>query len=109
VRDSLTPSFAVIEKPRTYGVAERVNRTLKGQFIHGRIFHSVEELRVAVAAFVDRYHARWRVEELGFLTPIEARLRQALATAASTQTCVQKTGRGSHPAPVCRGGHHGLL
>ena len=50
--------------------------------IHGRIFRTVEELRLAVAAFVERYNAHWRVEKLGFLTPIEARLRHAQAVAA---------------------------
>lgn len=78
----ITPSFAFIEQPQTNGVAERFNRTLKEQVIHGRIFRTLDELRLAVAAFVDRYNADWRVEKLGFLTPIEARLRHALATAA---------------------------
>jgi transposase InsO family protein len=78
----ITPSFAFIEQPQTNGVAERFNRTLKEQVIHGRIFRTLDELRAAVAAFVERYNAHWRVEKLGFLTPIEARLRHALAAAA---------------------------
>ncbi len=78
----LTPSFAFVEQPQTNGVAERFNRTLKEQVIHGRIFRTVEELRVAVGAFVERYNAHWRVEKLGFLTPTEARLRHALPAAA---------------------------
>jgi len=78
----ITPSFAFIEQPQTNGVAERFNRTLKEQVIHGRIFRTIDDLRVAVAAFVERYNAHWRVEKLGFLTPTEARLRHALAAAA---------------------------
>lgn len=78
----LTPSFAFVEQPQTNGVAERFNRTLKEQVIHGRIFRTIDELRLAVAAFVERYHAHWRVEKLGFLTPMEARSRHALAVAA---------------------------
>jgi putative transposase len=78
----LTPSFAFVEQPQTNGVAERFNRTLKEQVIHGRIFRTVEELRVAVGTFVERYNAHWRVEKLGFLTPTEARLRHALPAAA---------------------------
>jgi transposase InsO family protein len=78
----LTPSFAFVEQPQTNGVAERFNRTLKEQVIHGRIFHTLEELRLAVAAFIERYNAHWRVEKLGFLTPAEARLRYALSEAA---------------------------
>ncbi len=52
------------------------------QVVHGRIFRTVDDLRVAVAAFVERYNAHWRVEKLGFLSPTEARLRQALPAAA---------------------------
>jgi len=78
----LTPSFAFVEQPQTNGVAERFNRTLKEQVIHGRIYHTVDELRVAVAAFVERYNTHWRVETLGCLTPTEARRQQALAPAA---------------------------
>jgi transposase InsO family protein len=78
----ITPSFAFIEQPQTNGVAERFNRPLKEQVIHGRIFHTPEELRLAVAAFVERYNTHWRLETLGFLTPAEARLRYALSEAA---------------------------
>ena len=34
----ITPSFGFVEEPETNGVAERFNRTLKEQAIHGRIF-----------------------------------------------------------------------
>jgi transposase InsO family protein len=78
----LTPSFAFIEQPQTNGVAERFNRTLKEQVIHGRIFRTLDDLRLAVAAFIERYNAHWRVEKLGFLRPAEARLRYALGAAA---------------------------
>jgi transposase InsO family protein len=78
----LTPSFAFLEQPQTNGVAERFNRTLKEQVIHGRIFHTLDALRTAVAAFVERYNTLWRVEKLGFLTPTEARLHYARGVAA---------------------------
>ena len=49
------PSFGFVEEPETNGVAERWNRTLKEQAIHGRIFQNLEavprrrgRLRVAV-------------------------------------------------------------
>lgn len=69
----IAPSFAFVEQPQTNGVAERFNRTLKEQVIHGRIFRNLAEVRDAVAAFVELYNEEWRVEKLGFLTPCEAR------------------------------------
>ena len=70
----ILPSFAFIEQPQTNGVAERFNRTLKEQAIHGRVFHTVEDVRVAVADFVERYNDQWLVEKNGFRSPRQARL-----------------------------------
>ena len=57
------PSFGFVEEPETNGVAERWNRTLKEQAIHGRIFQNLAAVRAAVADFVERY---WRLEKLGY-------------------------------------------
>jgi transposase InsO family protein len=78
----ITPSFAFVAQPQTNGVAERFNRTLKEQAIHGRIFRNLDELRRAVGEFVDRYNHHWRLEKLGFQTPIEARINHGLRPAA---------------------------
>jgi transposase InsO family protein len=78
----ITPSFGFVEEPETNGVAERFNRTLKEQAIHGRIFRNVEEVREAVSRFVADYNAHWRPEKLGFKTPLEARQERVLRQAA---------------------------
>ena len=77
-----TPVFGFVEEPETNGVAERWNRTLKEQAIHGRIFQNLEAVRVAVADFVERYNQTWRLEKLGYHTPIEAREEYVLRQAA---------------------------
>ena len=69
----ITPNFAFVAEPETNGVAERFHRTLKEQAIYARIFRNLEEVREAIDAFVKRYHAHWRLEKLGFQTPLEAR------------------------------------
>jgi hypothetical protein len=48
------------------GVVERLDRTLKEQAIHGRVFRNVEEVRSTVTAFKDRANRHWRLEKLGF-------------------------------------------
>jgi transposase InsO family protein len=78
----MAPSFAFVAEPQTNGVAERFNRTLKEQAIHGRIFRNLEEVRTAVTAFKDRYNRHWRLEKLGFMSPLEARQAYALRKAA---------------------------
>lgn len=75
-------SFAFVAKPQTNGVAERFNRTLKEQTLHGRIFRNVEEVRQAVTEFRDRYNRHWRLEKLGFMSPLEARQSHAIQKAA---------------------------
>ncbi len=76
----IQPSYAFVEQPQTNGVAERFNRTLKEQIIHGRIYHNIEELRNAVREFVGQYNAQWLVEKNGYLSPAQARHEWNAAT-----------------------------
>jgi len=78
----ITPSFGFVKEPETNGVAERFNRTLKEQAIHGRVFRNLEEVRNAVGQFVEDYNAHWRPEKLGFRTPVEARRDHVLGQVA---------------------------
>lgn len=75
-------SFAFVAEPQTNGVAERFNRTLKEQAIHGRLFRNLEEVQQAVTEFRDRYNRHWRLEKLGFMSPLEARQAHAIRKAA---------------------------
>ncbi len=69
----LEASYAFIEQPQTNGVAERFFRTLKEQIIHGRVYRTVAELRVAVESFIDLYNEQWLPEKNGFLSPSATR------------------------------------
>jgi len=69
----LAPSFAFAEEPKTNGVAERFNRTLKEQAIHGHVFTNIHEVPTAVRAFVEVYNEHWRIEKLGFRSPAQMR------------------------------------
>lgn len=76
------PSFGCLEEPATNGVVERWNRTLKEQAIYGRVFQTVEDVRAAVAEFVERHSTTWRLEKLAYQTPIEAREQYELRQTA---------------------------
>jgi transposase InsO family protein len=69
----IAPSFAFLEQPQTNGVAERFLRTLQEQAIYGRVFDTIEEVRQAVAEFVERYNDEWLIEKNGYLSPRRAR------------------------------------
>ena len=78
----IRPSFGFVEEPETNGVAERWNRTLKEQAIYGRVFQNLDDVRAAVADFVERYNQSWRLEKLAYRTPLEAREEYELRHAA---------------------------
>ena len=75
-------SYAFVAEPQTNGVAERFMKTLKEQVVHGRSFQNVEELRAAMATFVELYNNEWLVEKVGFVSPRRARELHDLRRAA---------------------------
>ena len=66
----VTPSFAFVSQPQTNGVVERFFKTMKQEAIYGRIFNNAEEVRQAVADFVDDYNHHWRLEKLDYPSPV---------------------------------------
>jgi transposase InsO family protein len=66
-------SPAFVREPEGNGVAERFIRTLKEQLLWVRTFDTVEELRVALLAFKDRYNREWLCERHGHQTPAALR------------------------------------
>ena len=43
---------------------------------------NVEEVRVAVTEFKERYNGHWRLEKMGFMSPLEVRQEYAIRKAA---------------------------
>ena len=77
-----SPTF--VREPEGNGCAERFIRTLKEQLLWLRRFETVEELRLALHEFKERYNREWRLERLGYRSPREYResLRTCMETAA---------------------------
>lgn len=78
----IAPSYAFLKEPETNGISERFIRTFKEQVLYGRIYQNIKELTDAVNNFVAIYNSQWRLERLGFLTPLEARKNYYLTQAA---------------------------
>ena len=77
-----TPAF--VAEPECNGVAERFIRTLKEQLLWVQTFDTIEELRLELLAFKERYNNQWLVQKHGHITPAQARknLSQQAALAA---------------------------
>jgi transposase InsO family protein len=74
-----SPSF--VGEPQCNGVIERFMRTLKEQCLWLHRFHTLDEARPVIAAFIERYNHQWLIERLGHRTPATAR-QEMLAVAA---------------------------
>jgi len=78
----ITSSPAFVREPEGNGVAERFIRTLKEQLLWVRPFDTVEELRVALLDFKDRYNREWLCERHGHQPPAAVRAHLAQRKAA---------------------------
>lgn len=65
-------SKGFVREPETNGIIERFHRTFKEQIVHGRQYHSVEDFRKEVSAFI-KYKGDWLLEKLDYCSPSEAR------------------------------------
>jgi putative transposase len=63
---------AFVGEPRGIGVAERFIRTREEQCLWARLCDDRDELRQAVAAFIETYNNEWLIERLGHRTPRDA-------------------------------------
>ncbi len=55
------------------GVAERFIRTLKEQLLWVRYFATIEELRLALLEFKDKYNRQWLLERHSYRTTAQVR------------------------------------
>ena len=75
-------TYAPIGRPTGNAVVERFIRTLKEELIWLRDWESADELRAAVAAWLDHYHHRRPHQALNWQTPIERRAERLAAPVA---------------------------
>jgi putative transposase len=78
----ITSSPAFVREPEGNGCAERFIRTLKEQLLWIERFATVEDLRIALLAFKERYNREWLIERHGHRSPAAARASFAAEVAA---------------------------
>ena len=67
----LEQSPAFVRSPECNGVIERFNRTLQEQVFDIHNFETIEEARVVIGKFIEKYNRFWLIERLGYRSPIE--------------------------------------
>ena len=78
----LDHTFAPVGRPTGNAVVERFIRTLKEELIWLRDWDSADELRLAVAAWLDHYHHHRPHQALNWQTPAERRAERLAAPVA---------------------------
>src|SRR5207248_2208517 len=69
----ITSGPAFVREPEGKGCAEWFIRTLKEQLLWIQPFATVEDLRIALLAFRDRYNREWLIERHGHRSPTAVR------------------------------------
>jgi putative transposase len=90
---------AFLGEPETNGCAERWIRTLKEQGLWVQLHDTMNELRQAVAGFVNRYNSSWLIQRHSHRTPKEA--YQAALSAQRHERIDHKSAQGTG---CCSGG-----
>lgn len=74
-------SYSFVGQPECNGVIERWHRTLKEQLLWTRSWKNADEVREAVARFVEVYNREWLIERNGYLSPkgFKAKLKERTA------------------------------
>ena len=70
--ENISISMTEDGNPKDNAQAERVNSTMKNELLKDRVFHSVDEVREAVAAAVDFYNNERPHMSIDWMTPAEA-------------------------------------
>ena len=69
----ITSSPSFVRQPEGNGCAERFVRTLKEQLLWLEPFNTVEDLRLALLAFKERYNTQWLIERHAHRSPATVR------------------------------------
>jgi transposase InsO family protein len=70
-----------VGEPECNGVIERFNRTLKEECLYLHDFESLEQARVLIGEFIEKYNRGWLLERHDYRTP--AQVREALTLKAA--------------------------
>ena len=78
----IQPSPSFVGEPECNGIMERWIRTLKEECLYLHDFATLDEARLAIREFVERYNHEWLLERHGYRTPADVRRAFTLKAAA---------------------------
>ena len=73
----IADAAAFLGEPETNGCAERWTRTLKEQCLWAELHNTVDQLRQAVAGFVQTYNSQWLIADGSATEPRRRPTRQS--------------------------------
>lgn len=94
--------------PTTTGKVERFHKTLRAEFLRGKVFASLEEAQVALDAWVHHYNHDRPHQSIGMVAPFE-RFRLARPEPTSSQPATVEPAPDPTPATTRRVGRNGLI
>jgi transposase InsO family protein len=94
--------------PTTTGKIERWHKTLRSEFLHGRVFDSIEDARQQLDAWVEHYNHERPHQSIGRVPPFE-RFRLAVVTPGPVEVAEPDAGLGGEPVTTRRVGSAGTI
>jgi transposase InsO family protein len=65
----LSPAY--VRSPECNGIIERFNRTIQEQVFDLYSFKNIEDAKMAIAEFIEKYNNDWLIHRLGLMSPLE--------------------------------------
>jgi hypothetical protein len=106
--NSITHLLTKPRSPTTTGKVERFHKTLRGEFLNGRVFTSIAEAQAALDAWVDEYNHRRPHQAIGKVPPFE-RFQLAQVTPRPVATPEPDTDVGPGPVTTRRVNSDGTI
>jgi transposase InsO family protein len=106
--NDITHILTAPRSPTTTGKIERWHKTLRSEFLDGRVFDSIEDAQAQLDAWVDHYNHERPHQSIGRVPPFE-RFRLAVVAPGPVEVAEPDAGLGGEPVTTRRVGNAGTI